>query len=118
MILSISRKLYFTFAALLIGIAGCTSSNLTLNEAANHGILLDTVKAQKFDTGKMWTFDFPPVDYFDQTYGFRPTQQWFDNVRKASLRFATYCSASFISEDRSEERRVGKECRSRWSPYH
>ena len=23
-----------------------------------------------------------------------------------------------ISEDRSEERRVGKECRSRWSPYH
>ena len=25
---------------------------------------------------------------------------------------------SKISEDRSEERRVGKECRSRWSPYH
>ena len=23
-----------------------------------------------------------------------------------------------ISENRSEERRVGKECRSRWSPYH
>ena len=22
------------------------------------------------------------------------------------------------SETRSEERRVGKECRSRWSPYH
>ena len=26
---------------------------------------------------------------------------------------------SFLAtEDRSEERRVGKECRSRWSPYH
>ena len=24
----------------------------------------------------------------------------------------------FIDEIRSEERRVGKECRSRWSPYH
>ena len=24
----------------------------------------------------------------------------------------------FIREPRSEERRVGKECRSRWSPYH
>ena len=26
----------------------------------------------------------------------------------------------FVNEDllRSEERRVGKECRSRWSPYH
>ena len=23
-----------------------------------------------------------------------------------------------LNEDRSEERRVGKECRSRWSPYH
>ena len=22
------------------------------------------------------------------------------------------------NQDRSEERRVGKECRSRWSPYH
>ena len=24
----------------------------------------------------------------------------------------------FVAEFRSEERRVGKECRSRWSPYH
>ena len=23
-----------------------------------------------------------------------------------------------LNKDRSEERRVGKECRSRWSPYH
>ena len=26
--------------------------------------------------------------------------------------------AATASEARSEERRVGKECRSRWSPYH
>src|SRR5256885_11131809 len=26
--------------------------------------------------------------------------------------------AVLAGEDRSEERRVGKECRSRWSPYH
>ena len=25
---------------------------------------------------------------------------------------------SFLADYRSEERRVGKECRSRWSPYH
>jgi len=24
----------------------------------------------------------------------------------------------FSRDERSEERRVGKECRSRWSPYH
>ena len=27
-------------------------------------------------------------------------------------------SSDTILSDRSEERRVGKECRSRWSPYH
>jgi len=27
-------------------------------------------------------------------------------------------AASSAKEPRSEERRVGKECRSRWSPYH
>ena len=25
---------------------------------------------------------------------------------------------AYLNYDRSEERRVGKECRSRWSPYH
>ena len=30
----------------------------------------------------------------------------------------TITVAGFYATDRSEERRVGKECRSRWSPYH
>src|SRR5574344_1556656 len=30
----------------------------------------------------------------------------------------TYVFLAFMSLTRSEERRVGKECRSRWSPYH
>ena len=29
-----------------------------------------------------------------------------------------YLSSIFVRNKRSEERRVGKECRSRWSPYH
>src|SRR3989442_4616123 len=28
------------------------------------------------------------------------------------------CFPAVFSKKRSEERRVGKECRSRWSPYH
>ena len=28
------------------------------------------------------------------------------------------CGLCTVFMDRSEERRVGKECRSRWSPYH
>ena len=30
----------------------------------------------------------------------------------------TTCCSQVFDPDRSEERRVGKECRSRWSPYH
>ena len=30
----------------------------------------------------------------------------------------TVNSAKVLVNERSEERRVGKECRSRWSPYH
>jgi hypothetical protein len=59
----------------------------------------DTVKAGKYDNGKMWTFDFPPLDYFEKTYGFRPSQQWLDDVRMSALRFASWCSASFVSPD-------------------
>ena len=28
------------------------------------------------------------------------------------------CILGLVGKNRSEERRVGKECRSRWSPYH
>ena len=35
-----------------------------------------------------------------------------------SVRCAPDCPVRHETEGRSEERRVGKECRSRWSPYH
>ena len=37
-----------------------------------------------------------------------------DNVKKI-VKYAYECNLKYL---RSEERRVGKECRSRWSPYH
>ena len=45
-------------------------------------------------------------------------------IVKIDLRKIENCFCSFFvichgtSGTRSEERRVGKECRSRWSPYH
>lgn len=60
---------------------------------------LDTVKAGKFDNGKMWTFEYPPMDYFSQAYNFQPDKAWFEHVRMSALRFANYCSASFVSGD-------------------
>jgi hypothetical protein len=51
----------------------------------------------RFDAGKMWTFDHPPFDYFQEAYGFRPDSTWLAHARLGALRFATYCSASFVS---------------------
>ena len=39
-------------------------------------------------------------------------------VREAALPSGPDSPAEGETRSRSEERRVGKECRSRWSPYH
>ena len=41
-------------------------------------------------------------------------------VTNASVEFTAYYYFTLLRANctRSEERRVGKECRSRWSPYH
>ncbi len=64
-----------------------------------YGIDFDTVKAQKFDMGKMWTFENPPLDYFEELYNFKPSDEWLEKVQKSALKFGRGCSASFISED-------------------
>src|SRR2546425_688847 len=38
--------------------------------------------------------------------------------RHAAARHTVARRDLLVQDDRSEERRVGKECRSRWSPYH
>jgi len=64
-----------------------------------YGINPDTVKAQKFDMGKMWTFENPPLDYFEKEYGFKPSAELLEKFQKSALKFGNGCSASFISED-------------------
>ncbi|MDT8341275.1 MAG: S46 family peptidase, partial [Longimicrobiales bacterium] len=54
------------------------------------------VRAGRFDQGKMWTFDVPPVEYFRQTYGVPADEAWFTRARLGALRIPG-CSASFVS---------------------
>lgn len=59
--------------------------------------MADTVQARRFDQGKMWTFDAPPLSYFQEEYGFRPSNAWLSQARLGALRFGGGCSASFVS---------------------
>ncbi len=86
------KRIYYLFVSLL--------ALSSLSSAQSYfGVDFDTVKAQKFDMGKMWTFENPPLDYFEETYNFKPSKEWLDKVQKSALKFGNGCSASFISED-------------------
>ena len=64
--------------------------------AAQVGANVDTVRAGRFDYGKMWTFENAPEKYFTDTYGFPANAAWFERARGAALRIPG-CSAAFVS---------------------
>jgi hypothetical protein len=94
-------KYYFIILSALVYLTGCSSSLQPPDKStvAPGWLNLDTIKAGRFDTGKMWTFEYPPVDYFKEEYNFAPSKEWLDHARLSALRFSTICSASFISAD-------------------
>ena len=47
----------------------------------------------------------------------KKARAWLD-THGVAYEFHDYKAAGVEKDKRSEERRVGKECRSRWSPYH
>lgn len=117
MFVKFSRKWVGAAILLLLAWAGCTGSSQIVSvverpgttepvtvsdpffpaeEAADPVSLPADVEIGRFDTGKMWTFEDPPVDYFEETYGFRPDSAWFARARLGALRLPN-CSASFVS---------------------
>ncbi len=65
-------------------------------QAQTGAVDLDTIRAGRFDMGKMWTFENAPQEYFTETYGFSANAEWFENARLAALRIPG-CSAAFVS---------------------
>lgn len=82
----------FSFVFILILFVNLTAQSYL-------GINPDTVKAQKYDMGKMWTFESFPYDFYEQEYDFKPSDAWLEKMQKAALKFGGGCSGSFISED-------------------
>ncbi len=50
------------------------------------------------ELARIWTFENPPLAYFEKEYGFKPDQEWLDSLRLGSLRLGGGGgSASFVS---------------------
>ena len=82
------RSIRFLVLALVLALpAGLQAQNLLEGEYPG------------LETGKMWTFDVPPKEYWAKRYNFTPTDAWLDHVRLSALRYGGGCTASFVSAE-------------------
>src|SRR6266478_8941350 len=59
-------------------------------------MLAATAISSRADEG-MWLFDNPPLKQLKEKYQFEPTPQWLEHLQKASVRFNSGGSGSFVS---------------------
>src|SRR5260221_7889516 len=82
------------------------------------GLSRDVVEAiSKYKDEPQWMTDIRLKAY--EHYLVRPIPKWganLEGLQDDKIQF--FVSQEMKKQNRSEERRVGKECRSRWSPYH
>ena len=74
-----------------------TSAN---QEDSTHTVTVDRfdVDPSRFDGGKMWLFDSPPIDWLAEEYGINVDSAWLAKAKLGALRFGESCSASFVSD--------------------
>ena len=65
---------------------------------AGFASLLSSPVACRADEG-MWLFNAPPTEQLKAKYGFEPSAEWLDHLQKASVRFNSGGSGSFVSAD-------------------
>ena len=64
-----------------------------------------------------WENDMQQVPTIDLGHGLEVSRIGFGGMALSHI-YGQTDPADALAAERSEERRVGKECRSRWSPYH
>ncbi len=80
----------------------CSLVLVTMLAAASAGAQAPATMQGEYpglETGKMWTFDAPPMAYWAKRYDFHPDQAWLDHARLAAGRLSSGCSASFVSAE-------------------
>src|SRR3712207_5395492 len=70
---------------------------------------VDLIAAEEERTVRDITVDASDQSHWDQIL---------EAIGQSGARLVDATDRTFLVHVRSEERRVGKECRSRWSPYH
>src|ERR1041385_8316720 len=75
------------------------------------GIFVQQSATLNADEG-MWLFNDPPRQYLKEKYNFEPTDAWLEHVQKASVRFNSGGSGSFVSPDGlvMSNHHVGADC--------
>src|SRR2546425_6729156 len=78
--------------------------------------------AKSFPGNRIQYLSFLSAFLYPANHGFKRTHAFIVRVDCPPVGCYEYQLGKFFRKrslvDRSEERRVGKECRSRWSPYH
>lgn len=57
----------------------------------------DRAQLTGLELGTMWTFENPPLAFWQKQYNFAASREWLDHVRLSSVRYGEICSASFVS---------------------
>ena len=100
---------------LTVQIAGMLTDGNVVGIDASKG-MIDVALAKAKDNLRFMLADIDDLDFtdeFDIVFS-NATLHWVKDHRK----LLQNVSHALYPGGRSEERRVGKECRSRWSPYH
>ena len=114
---------------LMVSMVGCNTTTNTKENKKNTKLTIMTTLFPYYDFARAVIGDVKDIDLEllvspgQDDHSFEPTPKDVVAINKADLFIYNGGSIENWVEEvlkslRSEERRVGKECRSRWSPYH